>query len=57
MAHVERLATGWAVCSSISGGGEIFSTRPDRPWNPPSLLYSGYRLPFPEVKRPWRRVN
>ena len=31
------------------GGGEIFSTRPDPPWGPPSLLYNGYRL-FPEVK-------
>ena len=24
--------------------GEIFRTRPDRPWGPPSLLYSGYRI-------------
>jgi hypothetical protein len=23
--------------------GEIFRTRPDRPWGPPSLLYNGYR--------------
>ena len=23
-----------------SGGGEIFRTRPDRPWGPPSLLYT-----------------
>jgi hypothetical protein len=22
------------------GGGEIFHTRPDGPWNPPSLLYN-----------------
>jgi hypothetical protein len=29
------------------GGGEIFRTRPDRPWGPPSLLYNGYRLPPP----------
>jgi hypothetical protein len=27
-------------------GGEIFRTRPDWPWGPPSLLYSGYRA-FP----------
>jgi hypothetical protein len=26
------------------GGGEIFYTRPDRPWGPPSLLYNGYRV-------------
>ena len=28
---------------------EIFRTRPDRPWGPPGLLYSGYRA-FPRVK-------
>jgi hypothetical protein len=31
------------------GGGEIFRTRPDRPWGPPSLLYNGYRV-FPGGK-------
>jgi len=25
-------------------GGEIFRTRPDRPWGPPGLLYNGYRV-------------
>ena len=25
-------------------GGEIFRTRPDRPWGPPSLLYNAYRV-------------
>jgi hypothetical protein len=30
-------------------GGEIFCTCPDRPWGPPSLLYSGYRV-FPGGK-------
>ena len=29
--------------------GEIFRTRPDRPWGPPSLLYNGYRV-FPGGK-------
>jgi hypothetical protein len=29
--------------------GEIFSTCPDRPWGPPSLLYNGYRV-FPGGK-------
>jgi hypothetical protein len=28
---------------------EIFRTRPDRPWGPPSLLYNGYRV-FPGGK-------
>ena len=30
---------------------EIFSTRPERPWGPNSLLYNGYRVSFPGVKR------
>jgi len=25
-------------------GGEIFRTRPDRPWGPPRLLHNGYRV-------------
>jgi hypothetical protein len=29
--------------------GEMFLTRPGRPWDPPSLLYNGYRF-FPEGK-------
>jgi hypothetical protein len=37
--------------------GEIFCTRPDRPWGPPSLLYNGYRISFPGVKWPWRGVD
>jgi len=37
-------------------GGEIFCTRPDRPWGPPSLLYNGYRV-FPGVKRPGRGID
>ena len=31
--------------------GEIFRTRPDVPWDPPSLLYIEYRVSFPGVKR------
>ena len=37
------------VRRSNPGGGEIFRTCPDRPWDPPSLLYNGYRV-FPGVK-------
>ena len=33
-----RLATGWTFRRSNPGRGEIFRTRPDRPWGPPSLL-------------------
>jgi hypothetical protein len=31
------------VRESNLGGGEIFHTRPDRPWGPASLLHNGYR--------------
>jgi hypothetical protein len=41
---VQLLATGWTVRGSNPGGGEIFRTRPDRPWVTPSPLYSGYRV-------------
>ena len=39
----------------VQGSGEIFRTRPDRPWDPPSLLYNGYRV-FPRGKaaEAWR---
>jgi len=37
--------------------GEIFRTRPDRPWGPPSLLYNGYRVTLSGVKRPGRGVD
>ena len=50
---VQRLATGWTVRGWNPGGGEIFRTRADRPLG---LLYSGYQMSFPGVKRPgaWR---
>jgi hypothetical protein len=35
--------------SNSGRGGEIFRICPDRPWDPPSLLYSGYRV-FSGVK-------
>ena len=41
----------------IPGGDEIFRTRPDGPWGPPSLLHNGYRVSFPGVKRPGRGVD
>jgi len=39
------------VWGSNSGRGEIFYTRPDRPWCPSFSLYNAYRLSFPVVKR------
>jgi hypothetical protein len=38
------ITTIWMVRGSNPGRGEIFHTRPDRPWGPPSLLYNGYRV-------------
>ena len=35
---------GLAVLRSNPGGGDIFHTRPDRPWDPPRLLHIGYRV-------------
>jgi hypothetical protein len=40
---VQRLAMSWAVRGSNPGEGEIFRTRPDRPWVSPNLLYNEYR--------------
>jgi hypothetical protein len=37
----ERKETGQEGKKNL-GWGEIFSTRPDRPWGLPSLLYNGY---------------
>jgi len=37
------------ICWTVRGSnpsGARFSARPYRPWGPPSLLYSGYRV-FP----------
>jgi hypothetical protein len=53
---VQRLVTGWMVRGSNLGGGEIFRTRPDRPWGLPSLPNNGYRV-FPGVKRPGRGID
>ena len=52
-----RPATGWTTLGSNLGEDEIFRTRPDRPWGPPSLLYNGYRVSFEGVKRSGRGVN
>ena len=38
------MAKGRMFGGSNPGGDDIFRTRPDRPWGPPSLLYSGHRV-------------
>ena len=52
--------TGWTVRGSNPDWDKIFyvlKAHPDRPWDPPSLLYNGYRGSFPGVKRPGRGVD
>jgi hypothetical protein len=45
----------WTVRGSNPGGGEIFSTCPDRPWGLPSLMYNGYRvIPRSKAAGEWR---
>ena len=40
---------------SNPGGGEIFRTPEERPWGPPSLLYSGYWvITRGKAARAWR---
>jgi hypothetical protein len=48
---------GWKVWGSNLSGGEIFRTRPDWPWGPPSLLYNGYWVFVPGAKRPGRDID
>ena len=50
-------ATDWTVLGSNLGEGEIFRTRPDRTWGPPSLLYNGYRVSFQGVRRSGRGID
>jgi len=54
---VYRLATGWTVRGSNTGGDEIFRTFPDRPWGPPSLLYIGYTVFLWGKERPGREAD
>jgi hypothetical protein len=50
------MITGWKVRGSNPGRAR-FSAHPDRPWGPPSLLYSGNRV-FPGDKvRPGRAAD
>jgi hypothetical protein len=55
------IATGYVLDGlgfvSQWGGGEIFRTRPDQPWSPPTLVDNGYKVPFPRLKRSGRGVD
>jgi hypothetical protein len=46
-----------ALVIRYPGVDEIFRTRPDQPWDPPSLLYNVSRSLSREVKRPGRGVD
>ena len=52
------IATRYGLDSPVieSRGGGGFRTHADRPWGPPCLVYSGYRLST-GVKRPERGVE
>jgi hypothetical protein len=42
---VDKATRNGLDCPGIeSRWGEIFLTRPDRPWGPPNLLYKGIRV-------------
>jgi len=41
----------WKVQGLNAGGGSIVCILQDRPWGPPSLLYTGYQVFFPELKQ------
>jgi hypothetical protein len=62
--HLWDWSVGIATCYGVEGPriefrwGEMFRTRPERPWGPPSLLYVQWVPgPSPGVKRPGRGVN
>ena len=54
---VQRLATGWVVRISNSTESEIFRTRPNWRWGPPSIFYNGYRVSFKGVRLGRRGVD
>ena len=47
---VQRIGTGWTVRESNSGAGEVFRLHPYWPWDPPTPLYSMYRVCLLEGK-------
>ena len=53
---ITQLVTDWMVRGSNPGGSEIFRTRLDHTWGPPSLLYKRYRV-SPRGKCPRRGVD
>ena len=54
--YSDSLRAGWSG-DRIAVGSEIFRTSPDQTWGPTSLLYNGYQVSFPGVKRPGRGMT
>ena len=54
---VQRLGTGWTVRGSNPDRGEIFCTRPDRPWVSPSYTVCSGSFAGGGLKRPWLDVE
>ena len=68
LTHRKYFCMGWdsvvseVTCCGLNGVGiesrwsEIFCVRPDQPWGPPSLLYSGYWVSFlgSKATREWQ---
>ena len=52
-----RVSYGLGLPIANPSRGDKFRSCPDWPWGPPSPLFNGYRVSFPEVKRPGRGVN
>jgi hypothetical protein len=56
-ALVEELELVWVWCGNCIDLFWCGCLQPHRPWGPPDLLYNGYRVSFPGVKRPGRGVD
>jgi hypothetical protein len=52
--YSDPLRVGWTGDRIL---GEIFRTRSNQHWDPPSLLCNGYRVYFSGVKQPRRGVD
>jgi len=57
MVNDNHRSTKEQVLCSNSEVGKIFLTHLDQPLVSSNLLYSGYAISFPEVKRPWRGTD
>ena len=54
----DRVRSQVSLCEICDGErGEIFCTRPDRPWGRLCLIYNEPRVSFTGVKRPGRGID